>query len=167
METFPELHTERLTLRGMDSTDADGYAELLSDPGTHPFITESGPVPVREIPDRIRRNRHAFQARSHLYWSIEWSGEFVGYVALHDAWSPRPVLSYAIRPAWRRRGVAAEALRAVCRHAFAVLEVRHLIARTHERNVPSAQLLLGLGFRESASVVTPQGPRREFELSAR
>ncbi|MHC4848774.1 MAG: NUDIX domain-containing protein, partial [Planctomycetota bacterium] len=52
-----ELRTERLLLRAMRPEDRAGYAELLADPGTHPFITESGPVPESDIPARIRQNR--------------------------------------------------------------------------------------------------------------
>lgn len=143
-----ELRTDRLWLRAMRAADEVGYAELLADPGTHPFITESGPVPASDIAARIRRNRDSVDA---TYWAVEHDGEFVGYVALHDR-----TLSYAVRPAWRRQGIAREALAAVCKL------VPEPVARTHLDNEPSARLLAGLGFREHGVVQTDFGPRREF-----
>jgi len=161
---FPELHTKRLVLRAMELTDADGYAELLSDPETHPFITEAGPVPRSEIPERIRRNRELSSTGTQLYWSIDLAGVFVGYVALHSANAPVSALSYAIRPAWRRRGLAHEALEAVCRECRASSPIRELEARTHSENEASARLLLQLGFEELSTVDTPFGQRRGFKL---
>lgn len=162
LDSFPELSTERLHLRAMVAEDADGYSELLADPGTHPFITESGPIHATEVPGRIRRNLEAFRSRQHIYWSAELEGQFVGYVALHGAWQPSPAISYAVREAWRRRGVASEAVAAVREHAFSKLGARELIARTHIGNDASVRLLVSLGFLESQIAETPGGPRREF-----
>ncbi len=161
---FPELHTRRLLLRAMEPADADGYAELLSDPETHPFITESGPVSGSEIPERIRRNRDLSAAGTQIYWSIDLAGVFVGFVALHNTNACVSTLSYAIRPAWRRRGMAREALEAVCRECRANQQRSELVARTHDENEASARLLLLLGFEEVGRVETPVGHRREFRL---
>jgi RimJ/RimL family protein N-acetyltransferase len=161
-----ELHTKRLLLRAMEPADADGYAELLSDPETHPLITESGPVPRSEIPERIRRNRELSSAGTEVYWSIDLAGVFVGYVALHGANARVSALSYAIRPAWRRRGLAQEALEAICRECRANSRTRELVARTHNKNEASPRLLLQLGFEEVDRVDTPFGQRREFKLIA-
>jgi RimJ/RimL family protein N-acetyltransferase len=163
---FSQLNTERLVLRTMECSDAEGYAELLSDPSTHPFITESGPVPSAEIPERIRRNRDSSAAGTNLYWSIELDGVFVGYVALHGADASISALSYATRPAWRRQGIAREALEAICQSCRSGSPNKDLVARTHEKNTPSAELLLQLGFGEIGTVDTPQGRRREFKLLA-
>lgn len=162
--TLAELNTDRLVLRPMAPSDAAGYAELLSDPDTHPFITESGPVPESEIPDRIRSNREASEAGRHLCWSIEADGEFVGYVALHDADGPVAALSYAVRRRWRRRGVAHEALEAICRACLDDATERALVARTHVDSEASVRLLLALGFRDCGTVETQFGPRRHFAL---
>lgn len=163
---FPELHTKRLLLRAMAPGDADGYAELLSDPETHPFITESGPVPRSGIAERIRSNREISEAGTQIYWSIDLGGEFVGYIALHNAKADESALSYAIRPVWRRRGLAREALDAVCQKCRAELPSRVLVARTHKENEASARLLLTLSFDELGVVDTPFGQRREFKLAA-
>ncbi len=160
----PELHTKRLLLRAMELVDAYGYAELLSDPETHPFITESGPVPRSEIPERIRRIRELSAAGTEIYWSIDLAGVFVGYVALHSANAHVSAISYATRPAWRRRGLAREALEAICRECRANSPSRELVARIHNENEASARLLLGLGFEEVGSVDTPFGQRRGFKL---
>ena len=165
-QEFPQLHTQRLRLRAMANADADGYAELLSDPETYPYITESGPVRSTEISARIRGNVAAFGAGRHIYWSVEFDGHFVGFVALHGFLHACPALSYAIRPAWRRQAIALEALRTVCDYAFSSLDVQELVARTHYENKASAQLLLRLGFRDVGPVATPEGQRREFRVSA-
>lgn len=154
-----ELTSARLRLRPFALSDGEGYGELLSDPLTHPYVIEGGPLPASEVPARIR----AIQASaSSTYWALELEGEFVGYLALHGVPSGSPALSYAVRSAWRRRGLALEAIRAIC-EAF---PLKGFVARTHVNNVASARLLERAGFAASGPVETEHGPRQEFRRPA-
>lgn len=146
--------------------DANGLAELLSDPGTYPFLSHSGPVPRGKVPGRIRRYRWATWLGRAAYWSIEFEGEFVGYVALHAAPGRRIALSYAVRPTWRRRGVARESIEAVLAYTRSVTRDTTIVARTHCGNAPSAALLERVGFTDAGTVRTPLGVRREFHWPA-
>ena len=160
---FPVLISDRILLRAMRESDADGFRELLTDPSTYPRILESGPDPDAEA--RITRNIAAFSEGKSVYWSIDLAGTFVGVIAAHGELSEAPVLSYAIRPDWRRQGIAREALSTVCRFLFERIDASEVIARTHLDNEPSAALLLREGFRECGLVDWSGEPRREFRIT--
>lgn len=162
---FPELDTARLSLRAMAESDLDGYAELLSEPGTHELIVEAGPVPRSDALTRLRSNREAFASGAHVYWSIEIDSDFAGYVALHGTDTAEPAISYAIRAGFRRRGLAFEAIRAVCAYARDDPRFTAVVARTHPYNAPSRALLSSLGFRDCGEVSWGGEVRREYGLA--
>lgn len=165
VNNFPRLKTSRLILRAMESADAEGYGELLSDQTAYHYITDSGPISAAQIPDRISRNHELFVQDRAIYWALEYEASFIGYVALHAPTEPASVLSYAIRRRWRRQGFAAEALDAICHYAFSALGVRELVARTHLDNRSSASLLVKLGFLRRGVVSVTDGVRDEFRLT--
>ncbi len=162
--TFPTLSTQRLLLRAMEPRDQEGYAELLTEPKTFAWITDHGPVARRDVLPKIQRNRAAF-AQQHLYWTLEHSQQFLGYIALHNASSQTASLSYAIRSFWRRKGFASEAHGCVISYAQTTLPCQQLHARTHVPNCASQQLLLSLGFSRGETLQTALGPRETFTLS--
>lgn len=165
-KNFPRLETSRLILRAIAPADAEAYGELLSDEIAYPYITDSGPISAAQVPNRIRRNQALFVQGRAIYWALEHAESFVGYVALHDAKEPAPVLSYAICSQWRRQGFAAEAIAAVCRYAFLALGSSEVVARTHLHNQPSASLLVKLGFVHTGVVSVNDGERHEYRQRA-
>ncbi len=138
----------------------------LFEPGVFPMITESGPVPGSEIPQRIPRNVESPRSEGNIYWSLDFDGTFIGYVALHGAEDSLPVISYAIRASYRRQGFAFGDVSAVRDHALSRSSVSALVARTHTTNQASAALLRRLGFSDHGEIQSPQGTRREFRFAA-
>lgn len=162
MTAYPDLHTDRLRLRALGPADTEGYGELLADPDTYPFITDSGPVGRSQIPARLSRIQQAREEGHAIYWAIEFRDRFVGYIALHGPDDASPALSYAVSPAERRQGIGSEAIGAVQDFVRDRLAASELIARTHESNEASQALLHALGWRDLGVVDTREGRRREF-----
>ena len=164
LRSFPVLHTNRLLLRETADADIAGYTELVSDEDTLAYVLDSSPIATEKLPAKLHRNREQSLEGEHYYWSIQVpdSAWFVGFIALHDAKSGKPALSYAIMPSWRRRGIASEAICAVTDFAKEELGSSTVIARTHEENSASIELLRSLSFEEVGLVSTRWGNRVEF-----
>ena len=162
---IPTLEAGPVVLRVMRPSDEEGYARLLADPGTFPFVVEKGPVPRKRIAPRIRSNREAAQYGTALYWSVTVRGEFVGYIALHAPTDPVASLSYAILPEHRRRGYASAAIRAVCQYAGPEFRPETILALAHPENAASVALLKSLGFDSHGIKMAPRGDRAVFSWS--
>jgi [ribosomal protein S5]-alanine N-acetyltransferase len=160
---FPILSTARLRLRDMRQDDRIAYAALLTD-GEEACFTTDMRIAEDLVPARIERNRLAFAERRALYWSVTRNDEFVGFVALHSMAYEAPALSYAISRPSRRKGIATEAVSRVVDYALGELDASCLVASTHVENVPSAQLLRSLRFRDEGIAVSANGLRRHFRL---
>ncbi len=153
------IYTERLYLRPIKSEDAAAYAELLSDPTVHPFVTEQGPP--QNIAVLLAQKQMDLLQKKSLTLSICFEESFVGYVSVHQWQQIRPAISYAISPCFQKRGFAREALQGLL-HALPHDGVRKLVAQTHFDNIASVNLLLAVGFEEQASTLT----RRVFHWHA-
>ena len=160
---FPSLETKRLHLRSPRPGDAGGFAELLSDPTSYPYISDSGPVAEKAVPGRIRAFGISFRLGSSVHWVLEARSnqQFIGYVAIHARREVPCHLSYAVRKSFRRQGFAREALLAVGAN-LSTIGCQSLVARAHVDNGASRKLLLSLGFKESGCVSTPTGERVEY-----
>ncbi len=164
---FPALETKRLHLRSPRPGDAGGFAELLSDPTSYPYISDSGPVAERAVPSRIMAFGVSFRLGKSVHWVLEARSNrvFIGYVAIHARQEVPSYLSYAVRRSFRRQGFAREALLAVSAN-LSTIGCQSLIARAHVDNTASRRLLLSLGFRENGCVSTPTGRRVEYRWPA-
>ena len=82
---FPALETKRLYLRSPRPVDAAGFAELLSDPTSYPYISDSGSVAEGAVSSRIRAFRVGFHLGKSVHWVLEARSNraFIGYVAIH------------------------------------------------------------------------------------
>ena len=158
----PALSAGAVRLREMRPSDEDGYARLLTDPGTFPYIVDDGPIAREEIARRIERNREAAEYDSAHYWSITVDGEFVGYIALHAPEGPIASLSYAVLPRHRRCGYASAAIRAVCEFAGEQFRPETILALAHPENAASVALLRSLGFDSHGVKMAPRGDRAVF-----
>ena len=146
------LHTPRLTLRELKSTDAAFVLELLNEPSFKKFI---GDKRVRNIADAehyIANGPVASYARHDFGLQL---------VHLHDAGATpigicgllqrdtlaHPDIGFAYLPVFWGRGYGFEAATAVVNDARERLHLQHLLGLTSPENVASIRLLEKLGLR--------------------
>jgi RimJ/RimL family protein N-acetyltransferase len=144
------LETERLVLRPLGDEDRAAYAEIFED--------------ARELDRAVEHWRE--QGFGH--WAIldRESGRLIGALEIHYAGqgiggiAPDEVeIGWTIAPDLRGRGIATEAARAAIDHAFATLDVPHLVAYIRPENETSQRLAIRLGMRHDADGLTRSGDR--------
>jgi len=147
------LHTERLTLRSANASDADAtwkYRRL-----------ESVGAWLTEVPTDLEAYRATFADPARLATTVvvERDGQVIGdfMLRVEDAWAQAEVsdqarntqaeLGWVLDPAHTGHGYATEAVRALLTHCFHDLGVRRVVANCFLANETSWRLMERLGMR--------------------
>lgn len=159
------LHTERLTLRPFEASDAAGLAAYRSDPEVYRyqdwevlFAEAQAAELIAELAGHPGPVPGAWQQIA-----IEHAGELVGDVALNlDDDARLAMIGYSLRSDRQGRGFAAEAVAAVIDRLFEAYDVHRVAATLDPANVASARLLERLGFRDEGRAVGAAWVRGEW-----
>jgi RimJ/RimL family protein N-acetyltransferase len=145
---YPTLKTERLTLRGWQPSDLDGFTDLNAHPDFMTYFGNGQPI------TRVESHRVMCQIVGHWVlrgyglWVVEETetGKFVGRVGLlqPEGW-PSLEVGWGIHPNFWGKGYATEAARASAQWAFTHLECDSLISIIDPRNDPSKAVAIRLG----------------------
>lgn len=151
MTTAP-IHTERLTLRLYEPTDAEKILQYYSDPDVcryllHEVWTDADSVTA--VNKRMKRTGLNTQA---LAMVVEHEETVVGNV---EAWlidgSPALVeLGWTFSPDVAGLGYATEAVHALIDHVFSLPQIHRVSAQMDGRNDASARLARRVGMRQEA-----------------
>ncbi len=149
----PELHTERLLMRGWTSADRDAFAEMNADPE----VMEHFPSTLtREQSDAfVDRIERVFAEHGYGLWVLERNGVFLGFTGL---WVPAFHASFmddlphpVVEVGWRLRrdawghGYATEAARASIEFGFETLGLPQVVSFTVVGNLRSQAVMKRLG----------------------
>ena len=137
------IRTARLVLRPVRDDDLDALFAIYSDPEVMRYVNVPHPDRARtaQMIERIR----AAHAETGLEYVVERNGDLIGKAGL---WTFSEI-GYAFRRDCWRQGYGREAVGAVVNAAFGRHpELHALDAEIDPRNLASAALLSGLGFRE-------------------
>ncbi|MFL6331920.1 MAG: GNAT family N-acetyltransferase [Pyrinomonadaceae bacterium] len=141
------IETERLILRMFRESDADAYAEMVSDPEVMRFLGGQ-PVPRAEAWRNMAMMLGHWHLRGYGMWAVEVkaSGEMVGRIG---CWNPEGWPGLEVGWTLRRRswgrGYATEAARASIDYAFKALEQTRVISLIAPDNVNSIRVAERLG----------------------
>ena len=154
---FPILKTERLTLRQLESADAEDMLAFSGDPYVQRF---NGPVynTVDEVEELVDWYDAEYRNQDGISWAVTFTGEnkVIGMFGLHH-WSRRhrrAEAGYDLAKAYWGQGIASETLRTILTFGFEQLNLHRIYAGTIADNHESVRLLERLGF-------TREGTRRE------
>lgn len=159
--SFPKLTSSKLVLDEMNIQDAQAYSDILSEPDTWHYLTESGPVDLEMAAAKIERNHAYAEDGKAFYWAIRnHEYVFLGYIAAFHLGENRAAISYGVHPLFRRKGYASQALRLL--FAWEGLEGKELELATHLDNTASFELLRKMGLSYAGILERPQGKRHVF-----
>ncbi|MEL6250663.1 MAG: GNAT family N-acetyltransferase [Bacteroidota bacterium] len=161
MKSFPKISSSELLLDSMSIQDARAYSEILSEPETGHYLTESGPLNEEAAAKKIERNQNLQEEGKAIYWAIRKPNhEFLGYIAAFYLDGERAAISYGIHPDFRRKGFAYRALKMIL--DWEGLAEKELELATHLDNVASFELLNKMGVSYQGILNMPQGLRHVF-----
>ncbi len=153
--TTPEIITERLVLRPLDSSDAVALFEYRSDREVSRYQSWT-PASLDEVARFIDGFRSlAFDTPGtwfQLAVCLRATGELVGDLGVHFLVDePRQVeIGFTVAVNHQRQGFASEAVVALLGHLFGSLHKHRVLASVDPRNEPSIALLERVGMRQEA-----------------
>jgi RimJ/RimL family protein N-acetyltransferase len=152
-----EIRTDRLVLRPIHASDAEGLFAYRADPEVARF-QDWEPRSLDEVHAFIAAQRE--RGPDELGWSQlaiadAATGALLGDIGIHILESdPHQVeLGFTLAPHAQRHGYATEAVCAVLHDLFVRLGKHRVVASTDPRNARSIALLCRLGFRQEAHLV--------------
>ena len=151
IQIFPEIKTERLTLRKIEESDSDVILFLRSDKTINKFIDRPENRRTKNISDAIK---HIKKLNTETNKSISWgimlnnNSKIIGTICLWNFSKNLKTaeVGYDLNPAFQRKGIMSEALNSVVNFGFIELNIDVIEAFTHIQNKNSKKLLEKNGF---------------------
>lgn len=149
---FPQLETERLSLRELNPHDSGALFAVLGDKEVIEFYDDDVFSDVSQAEEQIEAWAAGDRNRRSIRWGIVHSqnDEMIGtcdYYGIHT-WHQRAGIGYELaRPYWRQ-GIMTEALGAILEFGFKSVGINRVEAVVMLENEASVELLGGLGFQE-------------------
>ena len=146
--SLPTLETERLLLRQIVESDAEGLHAAYGDAEAMRFWDFPPTRAVAETAALIKGARSGGLVRHGVWAILKRTGPFVGMINYHhrEARHRRLELGWIAVPAFWRQGLMTEAARAVLSHCFGALNTHRVEALIEPENVSSRALAARLGF---------------------
>ena len=153
---IPTLSTERLTLRGMRSQDAEDMYSYASRSDITEFLLWSSHRSLSYTREYLKYVERRYSLGDFYDWAIvnKSDGKMIGTCGFTriDAENQAGELGYVLNPEYHGRGIATEAAREVLRFGFETLGLHRIEARFMEGNEPSRRVMerLGMSFEGMA-----------------
>ncbi|MFQ6601804.1 GNAT family N-acetyltransferase [Flavobacterium sp. C3NV] len=147
---FPQLQTERLILRNIESTDAELIHKLRSDEVVNRFVGRDNSSTVEKAKEFILKIQNLVAKNEGLYWIIRLkeNNDLIGSVCLwnFDPENEIVEIGYEMLPEFQGKGIMTEALKAVTKHTFEEIKAKIITAFPSEDNVNSVAILKKMNF---------------------
>lgn len=151
---FPELETKRLILRRFETTDAENYYQLRSNPAVMEYMDRPLWRNSLEALKNIRLTHQDFKTKRAIWWVLadKRNNQFLGYVGLKDIdiKNKSAEIAYALHPDYWSSGWMTEAVTASLNFLFNQLNAHRCIANINTENEASRGLLKKFGFMKEA-----------------
>ncbi|MEE9407868.1 MAG: GNAT family N-acetyltransferase [Polaribacter sp.] len=143
--TFPELSTERLTLRQLTFDDVKPIFRLRSNKEINELITRETPKNLNEAEAFIDTCLNEFVNENRIFWGLELNStkQLIGSIALHriDLENNFAEVGYEVNPDYQDEGYMSEAMSKVLDFGITSMNLQKLEAFTHQNNTASIALL--------------------------
>lgn len=147
---FPQLQTERLILRNIESTDAELIHKLRSDEVVNKFVGRDNSSTIEKAKEFILKIQNLVEKNEGLYWIIrrKENNDLIGTVCLWNFDSENEIveIGYEMLPEFQGKGIMTEALKAVTKHTFEEIKAKIITAFPSSDNINSVAILKKLNF---------------------
>ncbi len=140
---FPEIFTERLTLRQLSFKDKRAIFKLRSNKEINKLITRETPKNLNDADAFIQSCLDEFEKENRVFWAIEKSDQLIGTIVFHsiNLENSYAEIGYELNPDFQNEGFMTEAMKAVLDFGKTTLELKTIEAFTHQNNNASITLL--------------------------
>lgn len=149
---LPILTTDRLILRGLDSTDAEALVRLRSDDEVNTYLDRPSTTTYEAVEVFIKTIQESVKRETSYYWAIisKNDSDLIGTVCYWNinVAEAKAELGYELLPMYHRKGMMTEALRSVISYGFETLKWQSITAFSRHDNIASRFLLEKVGFQE-------------------
>lgn len=148
-----EIHSDRLLIREMESSDASAIFNYRSDAQTNQY---QGWIPekLEELNDfienKIAKEFNQIDTWFQLAIIVKESNELIGDIGLHFLENETVELGATLAKDHHRKGYATEALKAVIVYLFNEIDKQKIKASIDPRNLASMAMIEKLGFKKEA-----------------
>jgi ribosomal-protein-alanine N-acetyltransferase len=151
---FPNLETERLLLRRVDSNDIKEIFALRSNPETMKYIPRPLVKTDEEALEHINMIDSKIDSNEGINWAImlKDNPKLIGIIG-HYRIKPenyRAELGYMLLPEYHGKGIVSEAVKEAVKYAFNVMNLHSIEAIIAPENYGSAKVLEKNGFVKEA-----------------
>lgn len=149
------VETERLILRELLPTDAEGMFELDSDKEVHKYLGENPIQTIEQASDVIAVVRKQYEENGIGRWAVieKASGNFVGWSGLKyiREYENNRInfydVGYRLIPKYWGKGYATESARAAIAYGFKRFQMNEIIGSANVENVRSRRVLEKCGLK--------------------
>lgn len=150
LDSFPEIHTARLILRQVKTTDVDSIFRLRNESVSGEFTARPPFESKKEALELIEKMADAYHNSNGISWAITQKGNdmMIGSTGFWriERENYRAEIGYAILPEFENRGIMTEACLAIIKYGFDHLTIHSIEANIHPRNIASERILQKAGF---------------------
>lgn len=142
---FPELKTERLLLRQLNTNDANAIFKLRSNKEINKLITRKIPKCIEDTEEFISVCHQEFEKQNRIFWAMELkeTKEVIGTIVFHNISLDENYveIGYELNPTFHKKGLMNEAMQAVVAFGVKTMKLKVIEAFTHQNNIASSALL--------------------------
>ena len=147
---FPNLTTERLTLRQLSINDQQDIFALRSDPEINKYLDREPSKTVEDVINFINKITDNIKNNNSIYWVITLTKTetFVGTICLFNFSNEKNSceIGYELMTSFQGQGIMKEAIELVIDYVFQALKFQNIVAFTHRNNQRSTKLLTKCNF---------------------
>ncbi|MFS0821965.1 GNAT family N-acetyltransferase [Bacillus sp. 1P02SD] len=149
---FPKLETERLRLKEIVHSDAQGIFDCFSNQEVTRYYGQDPITDLKQAEQFVEFFANSYKEKRGIRWGIELKERdgLIGTIGF-NAWSPkhkRAEIGYELHPQYWRKGYVSEAASKVIRYGFNELDLKRIGAVVFLENKASNDLLAKLGFEK-------------------
>ena len=150
----PTITTDRLILRGIESSDSQGIFDLDSDPEVHKYLGQRPITTMTEAEETVRYIQGQYKNHGFGRWAIidKATNEFVGWGGLKyetgvRSDGPYNDVGYRLKRKFWGKGIASEVAMMAMDYGFNTLKLDAIYAGAHIDNIGSNKILLKIGLK--------------------
>ena len=142
---FPELQTERLTLRQLSFDDKKAIFRLRSNKEINELIERETPKNLNQAEGFIQTCLDEFENQNRIFWAMisDDDNQLIGTIVFHriDLENNYAEIGYELNPDYHEEGYMSEAMKAILEFGKNNMELKTIEAFTHHNNTASIALL--------------------------